>query len=291
MRDAVLTRAGEQPTETTESPTPAPMPSRPPRWRAALLPLASAPFLLFLLLPLVALVLRVPPAELLSHVMDPAAAQALQLSLSTTLMTVLITVVAGTPVAYLLARRRFRGRTLLDTLIDLPMVLPPAVAGVALLVAFGRHGAVGHLLAGLDVTLPFTPAAVVLAQTFVASPFYIKAAEAAFAGVDSELEQAAALDGASPLAAFRYVTLPLTAHALFGGAVLTWARALGEFGATIIFAGNFPGRTQTMPLAIYIGFELDFAVALTLSVILLALSFAVLLVVRYVLRERIAAFT
>jgi molybdate transport system permease protein len=291
MRDAVLARAGEQPIEKTESPKPAPMSSRPPRWRAALLPLASAPFVLFLLLPLVALILRVPPADLLSHVMDPAAAQALQLSLSTTLTSVLITVVAGTPVAYLLARRRFRGRTLLDTLIDLPMVLPPAVAGVALLVAFGRQGAVGHLLAGLGVTLPFTPAAVVLAQTFVASPFYIKAAEAAFAGVDADLEQAAALDGASPLAAFRYVTLPLTAHALFGGAVLTWARALGEFGATIIFAGNFPGRTQTMPLAIYIGFELDFAVALTLSVILLVLSFAVLLVVRYVLRERIAAFS
>jgi len=164
-------------------------------------------------------------------------------------------VLAGTPLAYLLARRRFRGRTALDTLIDLPMVLPPSVAGIALLVAFGRRGLVGQYLTVAGIELAFTQMAVVLAQIFVAAPFYIKAAAAGFAGVDRELEQAAALDGATPLQVARYVTVPLAWTSLFGGAVMTWARALGEFGATIIFAGNFVGRTQTMPLAIYQGFE------------------------------------
>ncbi|HEX9438553.1 MAG TPA: ABC transporter permease [Roseiflexaceae bacterium] len=260
------------------------------RWRRSIpLALASLPLLLFLLLPLVALMLRVNLERLLANLRDSAVTQAIGLSLITTALTVLITVVAGTPVAYLLARRRFRGRTALDTLIDLPMVLPPSVAGIALLVAFGRRGLLGQYISAAGLEIAFTQVAVVLAQTFVAAPFYVKAAVAGFAGVDRDLEQAAALDGAAPPQIFRYVTLPLAWTALFGGAVMTWARALGEFGATIIFAGNFPGRTQTMPLAIYLGFELELNVALTLSVILLGTSFAVLFVVKGVLRQHIKA--
>jgi molybdate transport system permease protein len=248
---------------------------------------ASLPLLLFLALPLVALVLRVSPANVLANVLDRTVAQAIGLSMVTTSITTVVTIAAGTPIAYLLARRRFRGWAAVDTLIDLPMVLPPSVAGIALLVAFGRRGLLGPVLTDLGIEVAFTQAAVVLAQTFVAAPFYVKAAMVGFAGVERELEQAAALDGASGRQVFRYVTLPLSGTALVGGAVMTWARALGEFGATIIFAGNFPGRTQTMPLAIYLGFEMELNVALTLAVILLALSFAVLFVVKGVLRQHL----
>jgi molybdate transport system permease protein len=244
--------------------------------------------LAFLALPLVALTLRVSPARLLAGALQPDVAQAVSLSLTTTAITVCVSMLAGTPLAYLLARRSFRGRTALDTLVDLPMVLPPSVAGIALLVAFGRAGLLGGPLHDAGVSIPFTSVAVVLAQTFVAAPFFVKAAATGFAGVDPELEQAAALDGASRLQVFRYVTAPLSGAAMFSGAVMTWARALGEFGATIIFAGNFPGRTQTMPLAIYVGFELDLGVALTLALILLALSFAVLLLVKGLLRQRVS---
>jgi molybdate transport system permease protein len=243
--------------------------------------------LAFLLLPLVALLLRIPLAQLLANLANREVAQAISLSMITTALTVLLTLLLGTPVAYLLARRRFRGHTALDTLIDLPMVLPPSVAGIALLVAFGRRGMLGQYLSIAGIELAFTSTAVVLAQLFVAAPFYIKAATAGFAGIDRELEQAAALDGASARQVFRYVTVPLAWTSLFGGAVMTWARALGEFGATIIFAGNFVGRTQTMPLAIYQGFEQELTVALTLSVILLAVSFLVLFIVRGLLRQQL----
>ncbi len=253
------------------------------RSRSIALAAACVPLLGFLLLPLLALVLRVSPARLLANLTTPQVAQAITLSLTTTAITLLLTVLAGTPVAYVLARRRFRGRVVLDTLVDLPMVLPPSVAGIALLVAFGRLGLIGRYLDGVGVSIAFTQVAVVLAQTFVAAPFYIKSAAAGIAAVDRELEQAAALDGAGPGQVFGRVTVPLAGGAMFGGAVMTWARALGEFGATIIFAGNFPGRTQTMPLAIYLGFELDFDVALTLAAILLAISFAVLFVVKGIL--------
>ncbi len=253
--------------------------------RAAIWLVISLPVLIFLIVPLVALLLRVSPERLLANVGDRAVVQAIALSLTTTAITLVLAVVAGTPVAYLLARYRFPGRTALDTLIDLPMVLPPSVAGIALLVAFGRRGLLGRYLADAGVELAFTQTAVVLAQTFVAAPFYIKAATAGFAGVDRDLEQAAEIDGAGPWQVFRSITFPLAATALIGGAVMTWARALGEFGATIIFAGNFPGRTQTMPLAIYLGFELDLNIALTLAVLLLGTSFAVLFVVKRLLRQ------
>ena len=260
------------------------------RGRTWLLVLASLPLLLFLLLPCAALVVGVTPASMLEHVVEPQVAQAITLSGTTTLMTLVITILAGTPVAYLLARRKFIGRTVLDTLIDLPIVLPPSVAGIALLMAFGRRGLLGEYLGSIGVSIPFTQTAVVLAQLFVASPLYIKSAEAGFASVEREYEQAAAIDGASPWKIFRSVTVPLSFHALIGGAIMTWARALGEFGATIIFAGNFPGRTQTMPLAIYIGFEIDLSVALTLALMLLVVSFVVLAVVKGFLRRRLVIF-
>jgi molybdate transport system permease protein len=240
-----------------------------------------------LLLPLLALVLRVDAAQLLVNLRSPAVGQAIGLSVITSAITTALALLLGTPLAYLLARRRFAGSAVLDTLVDLPMVLPPSVAGIALLVAFGRRGLFGQYFDDVGLQIAFSQTAVVLAQMFVAAPFYVKAASAGFADVDRELEQAAAIDGAGPLRVFSAITLPLAKTSLLGGLVMTWARALGEFGATIIFAGNFPGRTQTMPLAIYLGFELNFNVALTLALILLATSFAVLFVVKRILGQAI----
>lgn len=277
--------------KATSAPGPWPH-GRSSQWRrTSLLAAASLPFLLFLLAPLVALIVRVSPASFLSHLTDPSIAQAIQLSVYTTLIALGITLAAGTPLAFLLARRHFRGHAIVDALVTLPIVMPPAVAGIALLLAFGRRGVIGHALYHYGVSLAFTPAAVILAQTFVAAPFYIQTAKAAFGSVDREIEEAAAVDGAGPLAIFRLITLPLSLPALLGGAIMTWARALGEFGATIIFAGNFPGRTQTMPLAIYLGFELDLQGAITLALVLLAFSFAVLLLVRVALRQRVEALS
>jgi molybdate transport system permease protein len=248
--------------------------------------LLSLPLLAFLVLPLVALFLRVSPASLLANLGKPQVLQTVGLSLGTTLTATAITIIFGTPVAYLLAQRRTRFYQVVDTLIDLPTVLPPAVAGVALLLAFGRRGLLGGLYCGLDVNIAFTQVAVVMAQTFIAAPFFIKAATLGFASVEAEIKNAAALDGANSWQVFRHVVMPLSWTALVSGSVMTWARALGEFGATIIFAGNFPGRTQTMPLAIYIGFELDLDVALTLAVILVGCSFLVLMVVKGFLRHK-----
>lgn len=240
----------------------------------------SLPLLGFITVPLLALLLQVSPAQLWNNLNDPLAVQAISLSLTTTSIATAITLVFGTPVAYLLARRRFRLRRAVDTLIDLPTVLPPSVAGLALLMAFGRYGVVGSLLDRLGIQVAFTQTAVVMAQVFVAAPFYIKAAAAGLASITPELEQAAALDGADGWQSFRDVTLPLAWNGLLNGIVMTWARALGEFGATMIFAGNFPGRTQTMPLAIYLGFESDLSVALTLALILIGCSFLVLMIMK-----------
>jgi molybdate transport system permease protein len=257
------------------------------RWPRHLVWLLSLPLLLFLALPLAAIFLRLPLAELLPSLANPQIQRAVGMSLGTTLVTTLVTVCLGTPVSYLLARRRFPLRRVVDTLVDLPCVLPPAVAGVALLMAFGRRGILGGLLHQWGIEIAFTWVAVVMAQTFVAAPFYIKGAVLGFASVDRELEQAAALDGANSWQVFRHVTLPLAWSGLLSGSVMTWARALGEFGATIIFAGNFPGRTQTMPLAIYIGFELDLTVALTLAVIMVGCSFLVLMLVKGLLHREV----
>ena len=249
--------------------------------RATVLALAFL-LLLFLAIPIGALVIRAFGAgDAWDARTFETLRQALGLSMATTAVTMGIVVALGTPLAYLLARRRFPGAAAIEALIDLPIVLPPAVAGIALLVAFGRNGLVGQWLAAGGITLGFTTVAVVMAQVFVSAPFFVIAARAGFARVDREVEAAAADLGASPGQVFRTVTLPLIAPSLIAGAVLAWARALGEFGATIMFAGNFPGVTQTMPLAIYGRFGAgDMPTALLLSVVLLVASLAVLLGVR-----------
>jgi molybdate transport system permease protein len=268
----------------------------PPARRAALLPgrirhagpvaillgaAAGGAFLIFLGLPLVALVARQPPGHLLAALTSPEAVPSLLLSLETTTISLALAVLFGLPLAYLLARVPFPGRGVVETLVTLPTVLPPAVAGVALLVTFGRRGLLGQWLATtLDVSLPFTTAAVVMAQVFVAAPFFVNAARSAIAQLDPSFEEAAAVDGATRVQALTRVSMPLVAPALFSGAALTWARALGEFGATIVFAGSFLGRTETAPLAIYFAAESSFDAAIALSVVLLAVSFAVLLAAR-----------
>lgn len=243
--------------------------------------LLSLPILLFLLLPILALLLRVDPLEFAANLQNKAVLQAIWLSLSTSTAAVLIGICAGMPLAWLLARYPVRGRNLFETLLDLPTVMPPTVAGIALLMAFGRSGLLGRYFDAAGLSIAFSTVAVIIAQTFVAIPFFIRSAIAGFAQIDTTYEEAAAVDGASPWRIFWQITMPLASRSLLTGIVLTWARALGEFGATILFAGNFPGRTQTMPLAIYVGFELDLNVAITLSAILLAVSFGVLFTVKF----------
>jgi molybdate transport system permease protein len=240
----------------------------------------------FLILPILGLVQRVfVSGNLLAAIQRPIVYEAVRLSMLTTLAVLLLTLVFGSPLALVLARRRFRGITLLDSVVDLPIVLPPAVAGLALLLTLGRRGLLGPQLSALGIELPFTTAAVVVASLFVAAPFYIRAARSGFLAVPREYEEAARVEGATEWEVFRFVTAPVAAPALFGGAVLCWARALGEFGATIMFAGQFLGRTQTMPLAIYAALESDTDAALGLSVILLIISFALLVLFRQWLRS------
>ena len=241
--------------------------------------------LIFLLLPIVALLIRSSLPQLINSLNKPQVLQAVQLSFATSLAATILTIIFGTPLAYALSKEYVPFRRFIDTLIDLPIILPPAVAGIALLMAFGRRGIIGSSLNDLGIRITFTPAAVILAQTFIAAAFYIKAASIGFSNIDEELEQAASLDGANNWQSFRYLILPLSWSALLGGAVMTWARALGEFGATIIFAGNFAGRTQTMPLAIYLGFELNLDTALTLSIILIGFAFLALLLVKWILKR------
>jgi molybdate transport system permease protein len=244
----------------------------------------TLPFILFILLPILALFLRLSPAEFMQSLDKAQAFQAIGLSIRTSILTVGVALVFGTPVAYFISKRCSPYHRLIDVLIDLPTVLPPSVAGVALLMAFGRQGIIGNWLGALGISLPFTTAAVVMAQSFVAAPLYIKSATLGFNDIDCELKKAAALDGANRWQIFRYIMVPMARTSLISGGILTWVRALGEFGATIIFAGNFPGRTQTMPLAIYLGFEIDINVALTLSVILIVFSFLVLITLKTFLR-------
>lgn len=249
--------------------------------------LLALPLLLFIAVPLISIFTYIPLTDLLANLNQRQVIQAISLSLVTSLASMLVTLILGTPVAYLLAQPHVRYHRMVDTLIDLPAILPPSVAGVALLITFGRHGLLGGWLAGMGFSIPFTAVAVVMAQTFVACPFYVKAAAIGFQAIDGELKQAAALDGAGRWQTFYHIDVPLSRMALVSGSVMTWARALGEFGATIIFAGNFPGRTQTMPLAIYIGFEIDLNVALTLAIILVCFSFLTLIVVKGILHRRL----
>jgi molybdate transport system permease protein len=241
---------------------------------------AAAIALSFLLLPLLSLFLRVSPATLAHELGSHVARDALLVSLETSAIAHAFILTVGTPVAYLLATKRFRGRELLVSLIDLPLVLPPAVAGIALFAAFGSHGLLGGTFSAFGVTLPFTQAAVVIAVTFVASPFYLRQAIAAFASVDADLLAASRTLGAGPFRTFRRVALPLAAPGLGVGSSLAFARGLGEFGATIMFAGSLQGRTQTLPLAIYAELDQNFDAAIAIGALLVLVSVAVLLAVK-----------
>jgi len=216
---------------------------------------------------------------------SPVALQALALSARTTAISMTIIVLVGTPAAYVLSRFGFPGKRLVDTLVDIPAVLPPSAAGIALLLAFGRLGLLGHHLSAFGLTLSFTTAAVIMAELFVATHFYVRQAAVGFSNVDRDIEEAALVDGARPVGAFMRVTVPLAFPALLAGAVTAWARALGEFGGTIIFAGNVEGVTQTMPLAIYTTFESDLNAAVALSVLVLGFAFVVILTTRALTRR------
>jgi molybdate transport system permease protein len=237
-------------------------------------------FTLFVAVPILALLLYVPPSALVASFSDPVVTDAIRLSLVTTTASTLIVIAFGTPLAFLNTRTTYPGHDLVETLTDLPIVLPPAVAGLGLLLAFGRYGLVGQYLAPFGITIAFTTVAVVMAQTFVAAPFFLRQARTSFAEVDPAYEAAARSLGASPGYVFRRITVPLAAEGLVSGAIMTFARALGEFGATIMFAGNIQGRTQTMPLAIYTSLQSDITASVALAVILLAISFAVIASVR-----------
>lgn len=243
--------------------------------------LPAALGLAFLLLPLVGLMVRTPWDDLASHLGRPAMAEALRLSLVSAVLATAICLLLGVPLAWVLARARFRGLRLVRALVTLPMVLPPVVGGVALLLLLGRRGLIGrHLYDWFGVSLPFTTPAVVIAQAFVAMPFLVIAVEGALRGADRRYEDAAATLGAGRWLTFRRVTLPLVAPGISAGAVLCFARALGEFGATITFAGNFPGVTRTMPVSIYLALETDPEAAIVLSLLLLLVSVAVLVALR-----------
>jgi molybdate transport system permease protein len=235
----------------------------------------------FLLLPLAALVVRAPWGHLGPALSGSDATQALILSLWTASLTTAISLVIGVPLAWVLARTRFPGQRLLRALVTLPLVLPPVVGGVALLLALGRTGIVGRYLnSWFGITIPFTPIAVVMAETFVAMPFLIITVEGALRSADQGFEEAAATLGAKRMTVFLRVTVPMIAPSLGAGAVLCWARALGEFGATITFAGSFPGQTETMPIAVYYALQTDPNAAIALSLVLLVVSVVVLVSLR-----------
>jgi molybdate transport system permease protein len=233
---------------------------------------------LFLVLPIAALILRSIQNQAWAAVPDSVIPDAIWLSLSSTALCVLLTLLFGTPLAYILARRQIPFKRLVNVFVELPIVLPPAVAGLALLLTFGRRGLFGTMLSEFGISIPFTFFAVVLAQTFVAAPFYIRSAQVGFQGVSWEIEAAAKVDGAGGLQVFWLITLPLARNALATGLILCWARALGEFGATILFAGSLQGRTQTMPLLIYNVIERDINAAIWTGLILITLALAALVI-------------
>ncbi|MEO8394138.1 MAG: ABC transporter permease [Chloroflexota bacterium] len=252
------------------------------RW---LIILISGIALLFLTFPIIALLIRAITEQAWNELADASILSAITLSFVTTFFTVILTVLFGTPLAYAFARGRFPFRRVLNILLELPIVLPPAVAGLALLIAFGRRGVLGDTLVSLGISLPFTTAAVVVAQTFVSSPFYIRSAQVGFQAVAREIEDAARVDGASAWQVFRFVTLPLASRSLAAGLVLSWARALGEFGATILFAGSLQGRTQTMPLLIYNILERDINASIWAGILLIGLAGLALLLSQWLRRE------
>ena len=242
----------------------------------------------FISLPILSLVLWTVNEDSWRAMATPEARDALLLSIRTTSISMLIIVSVGTPAAYVLARKDFRGKRLLDSLIDIPAVLPPSAAGIALLLTFGRFGLAGRYLEAFGVQVTFTTAAVVIAEVFVAAHFYVRQATVGFSQVRRDVEEAARVDGAGSVGVFTKVTVPLAFPALVAGAVMAWARALGEFGATVVFAGSFQGVTQTIPLAIFAEFQSNLDAAVVLSVLVLGFAFTVILVVR-VLTARMTA--
>ncbi len=249
--------------------------------RRVAVPVAAAVAVALMVLPLAGLLQRAPWSTIGTELATPEAREALGLSLATSLGALAVSMVLGLPLAWVLARVAFRGRTVVRALVTLPMVLPPVVGGVGLLSVFGRRGLVGAHVGSLPAfPLPFTVQAVVLAQAFVAMPFLVIAAEAGLRQLDGRYEEAASTLGARPWHRFRTVTVPLVAPSLVAGAALCWARALGEFGATVTFAGSLPGRTRTLPTAIYAGLQSRPESAIALSVVLLAVSLTVLVALR-----------
>jgi molybdate transport system permease protein len=240
----------------------------------------SVILLALLALPLASLVWRSINSELFKNAFSEQAFKALKISLLTSSITTAIAAVLGTPLAFILARWKIRHKSWIEMILDLPIVLPPSVAGLALLIAFGRRGLFGSTLGIFGVSLPFTTAAVVLAQIFVSAPLYVRSARIGFAQIDIQLEESAHVEGANQWQVFSEVMIPLTRRALVSGAILTWTRALGEFGATILFAGNLEGVTQTMPMAIYLGFERNLGVAVALSVVLIFVSTILLMAMK-----------
>lgn len=238
--------------------------------------------ILFYTLPLFSLILRITPEGFIAAISEPEVRSAITLSLITASAATVIIVAIGTPIAYMNARIPYPGRDLVETLIDLPIVLPPSVAGLALLVLLGRKGLVGSYLNEIGILLIFTTGAVVLAQVFVAGPLYIRQAKSAFSMVDPVYESAARTLGAGPFRTFLHITVPLARTGLISGVILSFARAIGEFGATIMVAGNLPGKTQTMPLAIYGLMQSDLTASIALSLVLVAISCGILILIRVV---------
>jgi len=250
--------------------------ARSPQWAIAL----GGALLVLLVLPVATLVLTSSPAEVARGLAHPMTRTAIALSLRTTLLTLLILVLLGTPLALWLARARGRAKAWLQAAVELPIVLPPAVLGLALLMSFGRAGVFGRLLDTLGIALPFSTAAVIIAQLIVSAPFYVQTARVGFEAVDENLVLVARSLGASSFGAFRRITLPLASSAILTGAALAWARALGEFGATLLFAGSLAGRTQTLPLAIYGALEADISAARAIALVLCGIAFVLLVLLR-----------
>ncbi|HET7616382.1 MAG TPA: ABC transporter permease [Bacillales bacterium] len=242
--------------------------------------IGCAVMIAFLLLPMLAVFLHLPLTGLWAELTSPLALQALQLSVATTFASLGLIILLGTPLAYFLCRGTFPGKGILEVLLQMPIVIPPAVAGVGLLLVFGRLGWVGNVFADLGVPIAFTSAAVVMAQSFVAAPFYIQAARAAFQSIDADLVSVSRTLGVSKTKTFFRVVVPLSLPGLITGAALSWGRALGEFGATIMFAGNLRGVTQTLPLAIYSGMQSDLGAAVAMSALLITVAFFLLLLVK-----------
>ena len=252
------------------------------RWFQLVMGAALAVTLAFLVLPVVAIFTHTAPHKLIESLGNPVATDALRLSLETTAIAIAIIVAVGTPAAYMLASRSFRGRSIVVTLVELPLVLPPAVAGIALLAALGPAGLLGGALHDAHIELVLQTAGVVVALIFVSAPFYIRQAQASFEAVDQSLLDAARTLGSGEAASVARVAVPVALPGLSAGLALAWGRALGEFGATLMFAGSFRGITQTVPLAIYDQFATDFPAALALSAILVAVSAGLLLAVKLV---------